>query len=325
MSRPTTEYKPFTLQPFSGTVGEYSSPQAPTEYTTWSKVIPGPSPKGGPAPPGSPKRELAPPSPEDVKVTYKLLLDLPYRETMTLCNTSSYNMEVCSQESFWIEKANKQFGITADEFRQPGGVPTELDPSQRYLEILSENDVDIGSERFLSLDVCLARAVKKDDRNLIEYFIAKGAKNWDDGAAISARQGNTELAKYFLDLGATNLNRTLKGAIMADDLDLVMTILERGASAGAGAGASAGASAGGEPIDINSALVWSVLANNSRMINLFLERGATDMDTALIMASALGNNDLVKLFIDRRAIYLSDAANVAEQAGHLETAKLIRS
>ena len=37
-------------------------------------------------------------------------------------------MEVCSQESFWIEKATKQFGITAEEFRQPGGVPTELRP-----------------------------------------------------------------------------------------------------------------------------------------------------------------------------------------------------
>lgn len=310
MSRSPSEHKPFTLQPYSESSGEYLSPsQQRTPYSEWPAFPQLKAPSVT-----STKVPLSPPriskglAQTEINATYNLMLDLPYRETMALCNASPYNVAVCSNAQFWFDKAKKYFNVSPEEFQNPGGVPTILDPSQRYLEILSNTDdnVDIGSERFLPLDVCLTRAVKKNDSVLIQYFIAKGAHNWDDGAVASARQGNTELTDYFLDLGATNLNRILKGAIMADDLDLVMTLLEKGAT------------------DINGALFWSILANNSVMIDLFLERGADDMDTALIIASAMGNDDLVKLFIERKAIYLSDAANVAEEAGHHETASLIR-
>src|SRR5665648_212311 len=84
------------------------------------------------------------------------LFKADYKSTIKLCNTNKRNRGLCN-DTFWFEKAKKDFGITEKQWLN---APLKLIPSDRYLFYASNtvNGVIEGSEKFKSYLECMKRA-----------------------------------------------------------------------------------------------------------------------------------------------------------------------
>lgn len=76
-----------------------------------------------------------------------VLLQANYNTVLEYCRSYFQAQSVCKDNVFWIQKAQKDFGISPDEFRD-----TASSPVLRYVEFLTQNGgVAIGSENFIPL------------------------------------------------------------------------------------------------------------------------------------------------------------------------------
>lgn len=64
-------------------------------------------------------------------------------------------------------------------------------------------------------------AAKGGHKDLIEFFIEKGANDWNRGMTNAARRGHTDLVTFFIEKGANDWNWGLQNAIMGDYEELV--------------------------------------------------------------------------------------------------------
>ncbi len=119
----------------------------------------------------------------------KILLELSYDDIQDLCLTSSYLANVCSDWSFWSQKAEHDFGIPTREFYQT----TLEDPRFRYLEFLESPyqrllfaisrgdrkhvETLLKQYNFSDVDemlVALQTAIEKQYQDIVEYIVSHG-------------------------------------------------------------------------------------------------------------------------------------------------------
>ena len=80
-------------------------------------------------------------------------------DIIAFCQTSKINSDACNP-SFWRALLRRDFNVSPSE---------DINPRQLYIRIYSENDVTYGSEKILALNLCLYRALLKN--NISEYKV----------------------------------------------------------------------------------------------------------------------------------------------------------
>lgn len=110
-----------------------------------------------------------------VDVTNLILSYLDYESIINFARTHKQALKICyDNKVFWREKAQKDFGISFEEFNN-----TKLSSPLRYLQIATENGyVCKGAERFLTGREFAKRAIYYRRSDLLLYAIDIGFKNW---------------------------------------------------------------------------------------------------------------------------------------------------
>lgn len=94
-----------------------------------------------------------------------LMMNFPYRKLVNEILSQERFAHLKNDDVLWRKKAETEFGVTAWLW----GLTVE-EPMLKYLRFLSRKSVEIGSERFISLTLCLKRAAVKGDMELFQYF-----------------------------------------------------------------------------------------------------------------------------------------------------------
>lgn len=124
----------------------------------------------------------------------QFLLQSDYDAVMNLCRTNKQAGQICHTGTFWMGKAQHDFHISPQNFRNIG-----LSPYQRYLELYTQNGgVGIGSEQFITWGEFVRRAIRQGKRDLVQYAINHGFKNWDLILEEYAAKGDIQMINYFL-------------------------------------------------------------------------------------------------------------------------------
>ena len=101
-----------------------------------------------------------------------VLLDLNYSDLIIYFEST--NDPIIHDETFWKDKAERDLGISSDQFLHPNPVEAMIPARghQRYIQIVSRDRVIKGSEQFLGIMECLYKSIKDGSSALPEYFLA---------------------------------------------------------------------------------------------------------------------------------------------------------
>ena len=116
---------------------------------------------------------------------------------------------LCSKfdKELWRNRLLRKYGKESLEFKSP-----ERTWKQFYLLILNWN-CDIHSGMY-----CAAFEGHKD---LVDFFISKGANDWDWGMFSAAEGGHKDLVDFFISKGANSWNWAMHSAALGGHKDLV--------------------------------------------------------------------------------------------------------
>lgn len=98
----------------------------------------------------------------------RALLNLEYDDLLASCNIP-FNKSICDDPTFWEEKAQIDYGQSLRAVRGQKG--ERLTPQNKYLSLLSREDVARGSECFIDPSLCLERAIITGRDDLTDYFV----------------------------------------------------------------------------------------------------------------------------------------------------------
>ena len=100
------------------------------------------------------------------------------------------------------------------------------------------------------------------------------------------------------------LNDYYNGACSAGHMDIVLQCLENGADPGRG-------------------LLYAALGGHMNIVQLMLDKGATDYDRALARAAEGGHMNIVQLMLDKGATDYNEGLNGAARGGHMDIVQLM--
>ncbi len=115
-------------------------------------------------------------------------------------------------------------------------------------------------------------------KNLVEFFIKKGANDWNWGMRGAAEGGHKDLVEFFIDKGANNWNIGMYGAAEGGHKDLVEFFIEKGAK------------------DWNWGMYGAAKGGHKDLVEFFIEKGAKDWNWGMYGAAEGGHKDLVDFF-----------------------------
>jgi len=72
-------------------------------------------------------------------------------------------------------------------------------------------------------------AAESGHRDLVDFFIAKGADDWNEGMRKAVIGGHRDLVDFFITKGANSWDHGLNDAIQANNIDLVVLFISKGA------------------------------------------------------------------------------------------------
>jgi len=78
-------------------------------------------------------------------------------------------------------------------------------------------------------DTAMKLAAQGGHRNLVDFFISKGADNWNSGMFGAAQGSHHDLVDFFISKGSKNWNRGMEGAAKGGHKDLVDFFISKGA------------------------------------------------------------------------------------------------
>lgn len=96
--------------------------------------------------------------------------------------------------NIWCQKGQQEYPDLYDYWRQKAPFAA-LSDHQYYLWLYSQDNVTYGSEKFKTLSLCLTRAIKLGDANLIHYFQSKGATYDYNSLKALGEKGKLEIIK----------------------------------------------------------------------------------------------------------------------------------
>ena len=113
-----------------------------------------------------------------------LALELNYIDIISLCSTSKRtNRYVCQNKNFWKNKLRKDFGF----------VFLSKNPQILYKEL----DRLFNIDKIENYDEGLYKSVRIGNRELVNYFIFKGANNWKYALKGAVESRNRDLIVFF--------------------------------------------------------------------------------------------------------------------------------
>nr|WIL05373.1 hypothetical protein pmam_334 [Pithovirus mammoth] len=97
----------------------------------------------------------------------RLLYSYPYPRLLEMIEKYSQFEVLINDDEFWREKAKLDLGISDWYWDLPF---REGNPASRYLSLLSQKSVEVGSEEFIDPNLCLRRSSKLGNGKLFSYF-----------------------------------------------------------------------------------------------------------------------------------------------------------
>lgn len=191
------------------------------------------------------------------------------------CSVNQYLRHICDNETFWKNRLEKNYS-DAIPFRNG------MNYKNLYLFIVKYLSMSKGN-----IDYAMLNAAYEGNKNLVEYFISKGAKDFDEGLKAAAEGGHINLVDYFLNKGAITKHVGLDIAARNGDKNLIEFLLSKGAGRGSGG--------------FSHAFYAAIQGNHLDLVKFFAEKeknfsrfgDAYILGRGLRLAKKLGYKDIV--------------------------------
>ena len=135
------------------------------------------------------------------------------RDLLNLC-IANPSLSICKDDNFWRERLFRKYGRAE---KSP-----EKSWKTFYLQIVYYTD------KINNVDREMYYAAKGGHRDLVDFFIKKGAKDWNLGIYGATQGGHMDLINFFIDKGA-DINWGLETAARGGRRDLVDFFIQKGA------------------------------------------------------------------------------------------------
>ena len=148
------------------------------------------------------------------------------------------------------------------------------------------------------------------NKELVEFFIHKGAWDWNWGMRGAAEGGYKELVDLFVKKGANDWNYGMYGAAQGGHKELVDLFVKKGANDWNGGMYNAAYGGNKELVDLfvkngaknwNLGMYYAVEGGHKELVQLFIEHGANNLNYGMCIAAEGGNKELVDLFVEHGA------------------------
>jgi hypothetical protein len=184
------------------------------------------------------------------------------------------------------------------------------------------------------LDFCVSRAARKNQKNVVDYFIENDLpKDFNRIMANACFGGNTEIVNKMLELGADEYNYCAWAAARNNHREIIYHMLSLGADNYLDI--ACGAARGGN-LDLlnifmdfsnienlNIAMFNAVYGGNLDIVEYLISKGANDFNRGLIASSKIGNLDITNLMLKNNANNYHIAFRVALNYGKLNILKIL--
>ena len=181
-----------------------------------------------------------------------ILEQLDDRSLLSLCSVDKYTNTLCKNEDFW----NKRFIKTYGNYIKP----TLTKWRELYLKVVyyldGSTDWNIGMEF----------AAKKGDKDLVDFFISKGANYWNKGMLCAVQGGHKDLVEFFISKGSDdwNWNWGMYGAAKRGHQDLVDFFISKGAD------------------NWNSGMYGAAKRGHQDLVDFFISKGADNWNWGMV-------------------------------------------
>lgn len=119
--------------------------------------------------------------------------------------------------------------------------------------------------------------------SMIEFFIEKGANDWNQGMIDAVIYGSFPLVEFFVSKGADDWNEGMKYAASGGHISMVEFFINKGAD------------------DWNEGMIAATKGNSLELVKLFVSKGADDWNEGMIAAVRLRSFPMVEFFVSKGA------------------------
>lgn len=171
------------------------------------------------------------------------------------------------------------------------------------------------------------QAAKNNSPTMVDFFISKGASNWNwrmTGAAIA---GSFPLVNLFIEKGANDWNSCIAHAVKSGSIPMVDLFVSKGADNWNG-GLAVAAETNNMPLieyfiakgadDWNNAMCTAISKGYIHLVDFFIAKGADDWNGGMSSATQLGSLELIEMFILKGANDWNMAATSAIRVGNIK-------
>ena len=215
-------------------------------------------------------------------VDLKILSELDDYDLLNYCKTHKYGSELCNNEDFWRNRVEAKF---------PGAGKIKSSKTSWknfYLKIVYySNKYKNMMDRYQPWkSQAMFEAVRRNDIDMIEFFIMQGASDWSSGMKFAAHLGNRKLVDFFIEKAESDGEEWdqydwdigLFWSSQGGHLDLMKFFIEKGAD------------------QLNSALYSAAVGGHRNAIDYLISRGADDWSEGLRGAKQARNKELIEFF-----------------------------
>lgn len=116
-------------------------------------------------------------------------------DIMLFGHTCRQYRDIIKDRHIWIQLLQRDFSIDLSENH-------EINPRQQYIQLYSDTNATYGSENYLAVNLCLYRALLKNNESLVNYFLDKGFNDWNLLAFMGGKINNSSLINRALEQGS---------------------------------------------------------------------------------------------------------------------------
>ena len=162
-----------------------------------------------------------------------------YPKSVPFKNTEKWKEYYLNVVYYKDKMKEKGFSFTDGNAELYYKIFQEKDSFIRVIDSLTNGFLDllaylIDDEKFkfddprLDDNMLMAMAAEKGHKNIVDYFIGKGANNYNQALAFAIRGGHRELVDLFLSKGANNWNNGLFAAAEKGNKELIIYFIKKG-------------------------------------------------------------------------------------------------
>jgi len=201
----------------------------------------------------------------------EILKNLDDRDLLSFCQVNKYTNNLCKDEYFWRNRFIKEHGrkIYEEAMKYKSSEKTWR---KFYLSIVHYwNKAEDNN-------FAMNGAAKEGHKDLVEFFIEKGANDWNAGMNGAARGGHKDLVEFFISKGADDWNYGMWGAAKGGHKDLVNFFILKGAD------------------NWDGGMSYAALGGHKELVNFFISKGANNWSEGMYFAAEGAHKDLVEFF-----------------------------